>query len=162
MANRAPSTRKILEQSIQDIKDGLWTCDILTRDCEVVPGGCSKPMGCALGLVGINAGQARIEEYEGFDGLCRITAVLDYPSEADAMNDPWPRSALRAVELLASTTRLSKMRREELSDPYNLDRLEQSAAYVTGYNDTGAHGEAPLTPRQAIAWFRRALAELDK
>jgi hypothetical protein len=143
---RAVSTRRILEESIADIEAGLWICGDL---CELNENeGATKPMGCALGLVGINAGYAKIRNTS-----YGVTANVDYP------RDDWARPAIKAVTLLAEAARPTKTQvdeaRAEAGEAAGL-AVPFEQGIVWRVNDADG-----MTPRKALNWFRRALALLD-
>jgi len=157
----------ILDESIKDIKDGLWTCNTLVEEKEFKPG--EKPMGCAAGLVGINAGAAQITEdtIHTPDGPLTVCyAHLDEPA-AD-----WGPGAKAALEALAETVRMPKSRVEECrnkareyalgsgEDPEFAELYEVVFRYndtkgkqVQGYTYSKEHN---LSKSAALNWFKRA------
>lgn len=155
---RATSTRKILERSIEDIENGLWTCGEM---CEATEG--PKPMGCALGLLGINSGAFPVEE--GPDG--KFYASITYPSDG-----AWTPQALKALDLMVDTARavpgtkyLLDRKRDQIEvarqnvDNYGSgddDVVAAKEELVYALNDSNG-----MTPKRALSWFRRALAKLD-
>lgn len=144
---RAVSTRHILQDCIKDIEDGLWVCGELceANDAE----GATKPMGCALGLVGINAGYATIKNTP-----YGVSADVDYPKK------DWSKSAIRAVTLLADTAHVTKDQRLEVAEEVAGENTDYAVPVEQGivwrFNDSGS-----MTPRRALDWFKRALKTLD-
>jgi hypothetical protein len=163
-----PSTRKILQESIKDIEAGLWMCGELTQEC--VLNGFQKPMGCALGLVGMNAGFAKFreEDEENFvygeqyggeyvtTGERVVISDLQYPNESN-----WSPQALKAVALLAETTRLTKTQIGNIREDGGDELLDVNPSIVIEYND-GKTGGNDLSKKAALSWFKRALAKLDE
>lgn len=163
---RTPSARKILQDSIADIDAGLWVCGDLMRPCPI--NGTQKPMGCALGLVGINSRQYDVKTKMSWitdpSSFIRKKAEVAYASiRYPSLRSP--KSVLKAVELLAETTKLSDATMEDILTSYDTskarDRLMLQEEVITTYNDTGASYQR-LAPSDAKAWFQRALAKLDE
>lgn len=152
--NRTP--RQILTASIKDIEHGLWVCNSYA-ETNYEPKA-KKPLGCAIGLVAINAGVASV--ITNRDGSVSASVPTNMAS--------YTKQAKKVVALLAKTAKLSKYQRTELREDVkyalleggNADELYASA--VIGYNDEGGADDGNLKPRQALAWFNRALKALDK
>lgn len=155
-AKRAPSTRKILEACIEDIEIGRWCkhhLGVMTKT-----NGLKKPMGCALGLVGIESGA--LEVVDVGDGYVHIVDDEHYPSRGD-----WPKSAVKAVKLLAETVRFPKKEiekrlqegREKAQDNETDETLGAIETVVYYFNDQGISSK-----QGALNWFKRALAKLDE
>lgn len=153
---------QIIDASIADIEAGLWVCGELVG--EETPG--KKPMGCALGLIGINSGAASITvEKDALSGETVCMAYMDYPAEAETSKDKWTAAAKKAVAALADTTRLRAARRKELAaDSVGWEKLYDPALIfqtnaITAYNDGGpqdAIQSSNLSKKAALAWFQRA------
>jgi hypothetical protein len=127
-------TVRILSECIADIDAGLWTCNVLVKDKKG-----PKPMGCALGLVGMNSGAYKIVTNDyGISG-----ALVDYPDAAEEEGTPWPKAALKAVDILAAQVRLT--------DEYPYSTFNSVDKVVT-FNDKKCPDAST-----ARAWFVRAL-----
>lgn len=138
----------ILEESIRDIQRGQWLCGELTQHVPYQLD--AKPMGCAVGLVGINGGAARLHTSREHTMLW---AEMSSPEEGWHR---WPLKARQAVLLLAQA--LPKGWRPPGVNNYDVndnDQGEQAATSVINYNDTGDDGDN-ITPGVALAWFKRA------
>lgn len=147
----AASTRTILEESIKDIEEGRWVCGDL---CEATEG--PKPMGCALGLLQLNSGTAKILT-DPYDGM--HYAMLSYPSDGK-----WPQSALEALDLLVDAAKAT---------PGYAETLARKRSYISSAHDDydatvakeelvyGLNDDRGMTPKRALSWFKRALALLD-
>lgn len=122
----------ILDACISDIENGLWICGSI---CDVNRD--QKVVGCALGLVGINAGLAYLDGDQ---------VVVPYPSEAVNNGKPWSAGALKAVDLLSDAIPAGEYHNDDTAE----DRVYH---YNDQYNSVGN-----LTAEEAIAWFRRARA----
>lgn len=149
---------QVIDACIKDIEDGYWICADLVRD-----GKGKKPMGCALGLVGINAGLAELSFNDA--GVC--TARLPYPTDGLIK---WTTNASTAMKALSKTARVSKATRTgfvkaakgDAAAGYFVDpELGANQNIITTYNDRGA-GAGRLTEKRAIAWFNRARKALTE
>lgn len=155
----AKSAKQILDGAIKDIEAGLWTCNEL---CVPVEGKVKRGhhvMGCALGLVGMNAGLATYQ-YDPYDDA--TYGYLNYPNEGT-----WSRPAIKAMQALAATTKLAKSRREQLANEdfsgFSVEpELVRQESEVIMYNDRGSTDvNKSLSKRSALNWFKRARALLD-
>lgn len=137
----------ILESCIKDIEQGQWICGQLCKSTPNRVG--AKPMGCAVGLVGINGGVAELRVDYRNNLFAELASPDDYWVE-------WPVKARQAVLLLAQA--LPKDLR-----PYRVDKLTvddeekgmEAAASVIAYND-GDGDEESLSSVGALEWFKRA------
>lgn len=139
---------EILIECIKDIKAGRWTCGTLS---EVCPVGGDKPMGCALGLVAVNGGAVIEQRPTQYPLVPGVKFAIDYPTDAAGHGSPWPKPALLAVEALAATTRRSVSEAGAFSDT-----LARHQSDVIDFNDS-----EDMTPRKALYWFKRALAQVQ-
>lgn len=155
----AVSTRKILKDSIKDIEKGLWVCNAYAKENGAPRA--KKPLGCAVGLVAINAGVAKI--FRTKDGGS-VTAQV--PIDAAE----YTPQARKALSLLVQTARLKKHQRAELRQcrkdaDSDVEASNVDMGWVIVYNDEGRstkYGDGEnLTPKLALNWFKRALAALD-
>lgn len=141
MSEKEKTAKQILDECIDDIEGGRWICGELTGPGRL---GANKPMGCAIGLVGINGGAAEITHK---DGVCY--AEMNYPS--DDGDGRWNESAKEALEALADAVPLGKDHPHYFAD---------RECRVYNYNDVGGdlsgNTEKKLTARQARAWFTKA------
>lgn len=136
---------QILEHSVADIKAGLWVCGDLTLSCNLVQS--QKPMGCAIGLLGINGGAAEIVKSQGdneFEEGDIVEAFMNYPKDGGS---DWSEEAKKTVEILASC-----IPKEFMEDHYLAARtLGEAQNAVVEYNDGG------ITTGEALVWFEAAL-----
>lgn len=125
------SASGILKDSIDDIDNNLWFCHTLTNLPDEDRPAKAKPMGCALGLIGINGNCMKA------DGRNPNKFYLGYPEEY-----PWTPEAIQAMEILAEC-----VPEEWVVESYNTrDKIIQ-------YNDHTIGIEAPEMARK---WFDEA------
>jgi hypothetical protein len=137
-------TINILEESIKDIKEHRWICN------ELVGGNFhneEKPMGCAIGLVGINSGAGRLVTDKNYGSYY----YMAYPKEEP---EKWSEAAMVTIRFLAETTRWERGAREAAGVAE--ESRGNSTDEVILYNDGGEGGENISSPK-ALAWFKRAL-----
>lgn len=158
---------EVIHECLLDIRDGLWVCGTLSKNnttCTHV----EKPLGCAVGMVGINTGHCEWEllRNDTFQFLIKET----WENEDGYMwDDPL---AKKCIEILAEASlTISDWHRENYVDSMdlwvydndgntNIPSLEKIVAYmlesdpqdcVITYNDGNIDRE------QATAWFQLAL-----
>lgn len=132
---------RVFEECLLDIRDGLWICDTLaasnTSQTHV-----AKPMGCAVGLIGINSGSC-------FIWSDRVGIHASFSEESAIYWDQLAQTCIWS---------LYKALQEMFPDGgYLAVSLEHAEGYVVEYNDSGGGGGGNLSPAQATEWFQKAL-----
>jgi hypothetical protein len=139
------SIREILEACIEDIDAGRWLCGQLTGVNPKGTGPNFKPLGCAIGLVGINSGAAELQG---------DTFHLEYPTYDN--DQRWTDAGKEAVRILA---KVSPMTQAELYDygydDLDTDRVADAQEIVVSTND-----DFCIVPKEARNWFKKALDSL--
>jgi hypothetical protein len=142
------STSEILGECIADIDSGHWVCGQLITDengtIKEKESPNFKPMGCAIGLVGINSGAANLVKRHGSPYW-----EMGYPSD-DPEGEDYTPEAKKAVELLAATSHMEEREKESIRGRDGGD-LAVSESIVIDTNDNLCH-----TPAQARKWFKKA------
>jgi hypothetical protein len=161
MARKLSTPAEVFEECLLDIRDGLWICDALSKNNE----SCThveKPMGCGIGLIGINTGDCTWElmRNESFDFI-----VVETWNEDEMY--AWSDLAQKCGVILAKAALIINPKRFSVYEDENglrgEDREEVLAYYdkhvivadaqeiIINYNDGGIRKD------DADAWFSKAL-----
>jgi hypothetical protein len=154
---------EVLELSYNDIPYH-WICGTLTREC--ILNGYKKPEGCALGLVGMNAGLAQyyVKEVEKFDDLIKtyvktgeIQIQAHQLDQSDMYGNEITAEAIMCLFLAIPESWLSRKQgwSEHVDEAYHymVDNIQvpEAADTIVSYND----GE--ITRGEAASWFCNAI-----
>jgi hypothetical protein len=138
---RATTPAEVLSECLTDIRDGLWVCGMLSSPNASVHH-VAKPMGCAVGLVGINSGNTSIRS-----GAAGVFAVFDFETA-----ERWNALGQETVLILANA--LDGV--DEWTSDVEAEAVPDAESRIIAYNDEG-DDSCNISPEQAREWFERAL-----
>lgn len=155
---------EILRKSLEEIQAGYWVCGELCR--IPVDGPKGTPMACAVGMVSLHSGNTKKERFhvgeyksgprKGMDKFATFTmATYPYP------DNKWTEEGVKALEILTLTAP-SRARKAFPRVPSLLKKGEPVAQDVLGESVVSANDGFITGPRNAEAWFKRALKLAEK
>jgi hypothetical protein len=175
MYKKCTTPSEVFQECLLDIRDGLWVCGELSlpnTTCTQV----EKPMGCALGLVGINTGECQ--------WTLERNAESDYvvfPTWPNDRVQNWDRLAQECVQILAEAAVIVSdeyaecvadnedlMVKNEVTGGLDMPPLERIVSFIRSRSPNGCEpfvitmNDDFSNPKVAAEWFSEALKIAQK